>query len=148
MKISQIIKNITEIQDPLWVANLSDEEIEKIEDKFYLVWMKLKQINDIDIFEPLVKISEYLTIKETKGGKLKVKMRDVEFRHFYSICINLIPKKKYKFIYAKKRKKIIVLIAPKRASDKLVTWATVLYHCVPTLKDAVNYINREARRVR
>ena len=54
----------------------------------------------------------------------------------------------HEMIYAKKRKKIVVLIAPKRATDKLVTWATVLYHCVPTLEDAVKYINREARRVR
>ena len=105
MKINEVIENITEIQDPLWVANLSEDDVDYIESKFWFVWMKIKQINDIDIFEPLVKISEYLTIKETKGGKLKVKMRDVEFRHFYSICIDLIPKKKYKFIYAKKKKK-------------------------------------------
>lgn len=105
MTISEVIKNITEIQDPLWIHNLSKEEIEKIEERFWLVWMKLKLINDINIFEPLVKISEYLTISEMKRGKLRVKMRDVEFSHFYSICINLIPKKKYKFIYVKKKKK-------------------------------------------
>ena len=105
MTIKEVIKNITEIQNPLWVANLSDEEIEKIEDNFYLVWLKLKQINDIDIFEPLVKISEFLSIKEMKNGTTRVKLREVEFRHFYSVCISLIPKKKYKFIYAKKKEK-------------------------------------------
>ncbi len=105
MKISEVIKNITEIQDPLWAANLSEEDIEKIEEQIWLVWMKLKQINDIDIIEPLLKISEFLSIKEMNGGKLKVKMREVEFSPFYSICISLIPKKKYKFIYPKKRKK-------------------------------------------
>ncbi len=105
MTISEVIKNITEIQDPLWVANLSDEEIERIEDNIYLVWGKLKLIKEIEIIEPLLKISEFLSIKEMKRGKLRVKMRDVEFRHFYSLCISLIPKKKYKFIYAKKKKK-------------------------------------------
>lgn len=105
MTIREVINNITEIQNPLWVANLSDEEIEKIEDNFYLVWLKLKQINDIDIFEPLVKISEFLSIKEMKNGTTRVKLREVEFRHFYSVCISLIPKKKYKFIYAKKKEK-------------------------------------------
>lgn len=105
MKISKVIKNITEIQHPLWVSNLSEEDIEKIEDQFWLVWMKLKQINDMDIIEPLVKISEFLSIKEMKDGKLNVKLRKVEFGHFYSICISLIPKKKYTFISSKKKKK-------------------------------------------
>lgn len=54
----------------------------------------------------------------------------------------------HEMIYAKRKKKIVVLIAPKRAKDKLVTWATVLYHCAETLEDAVKIINREARRVR
>lgn len=105
MKISEVIENITEIQDPLWIANLSEEEVEKIEEQFWLVWMKLKQIDDINIIEPLLKISEFLSIKVMKDGKLRVKMREVEFRHFYSVCISLIPKKKYKFIYSKKKKK-------------------------------------------
>jgi len=105
MTIKEVIKNITEIQDPLWLANLSDEEIEKIEDDFWLVWMKLKLIKAPEIIEPLLKLSEFLSIKYMKDGKLKVKMRDVEFRHFYSTCISLIPKKKYKFFYAKKKKK-------------------------------------------
>jgi hypothetical protein len=34
MTIREVIKNITEIQDPLWVTNLSDEEVEKIEEQF------------------------------------------------------------------------------------------------------------------
>jgi len=105
MKISQIIKNITEIQDPLWVANLSDEEIERIEDNFYLVWMKLKLINDIDITKPLLEISQYLTAKKILDGKLVFKNKRVDFRTFYSLCIDVIPKKKYKFIYPKKKKK-------------------------------------------
>jgi len=105
MKISEVIKNITEIQEPTWVHNLSDEEIEKIEDNFWLVWMKLKSINDIDIIEPLLKLSEFLSLKEMKNGKLTVKSRKIDFRVFYPLSIGLIPKKKYKFIYPKKKKK-------------------------------------------
>lgn len=104
MNISEVIKNITEIQNPNWVADLTDVEIEKIESNFWLVWMKLKSISNMEIIEPLLKISEFLSIREMKDGKMKVKMKGVEFRHFYNICIGLIPKKKYKFIYPKKKK--------------------------------------------
>ena len=105
MKVSEVISNITEIQEPNWADNISDDIIEKIEANFWLVWMKLKLISDIEIIEPLVKISKFLTIKQFKDGKLNVKMRDVDFRVFYKICIDLIPKKKYKFISPKKKHK-------------------------------------------
>ncbi len=105
MKISEVIKNITEIQEPNWVNNLLGEDVEKIEDNFWLVWMKLKSIDDKDIIEPLLKISEFLSLKEMKDGKLTVKSRKVDFRTFYSLSIGLIPKKKYKFINPKKKKK-------------------------------------------
>lgn len=54
----------------------------------------------------------------------------------------------HEMIYAKRKKKYVVLIAPKRASGKLVTWSTVLYPCVATLDEAVKLILKEARRAR
>lgn len=104
MSIGEVIENITEIQDSNWVLNLSADEVEKIESDFWLVWMKLKQIKEPEIIQPLLKISEFLSIKEMKDGRLNVKMRNVEFKHFYSMCISLIPKKKYQFIYPKRKK--------------------------------------------
>jgi len=38
MTIREVIENITEIQDPLWVANLSKEE------KLRLLWLELDVI--------------------------------------------------------------------------------------------------------
>lgn len=105
MTISEVLKNITEVQEPTWVHSLSDEEIEKIEGQFWLIWQKLKLIKEPEIAEPLVKISEYLTAKKILDSKLMVKNKKVDLRTFYSMCIDVIPKKKYKFIYPKKRKK-------------------------------------------
>ncbi len=105
MTISEIVKNITEIQDPLWVSNLSGDEIEKINGQFWLIWMKLNSIKEKEIIEPLLRISEYLTAKKILDGKLEIKNRKVDFKTFYSLCITTIPKKKYKFIYPKKKKK-------------------------------------------
>jgi len=104
MTISKVIENITEIQEPNWVANLSEEDIEKIENQFWLIWIKLKLIKEPEIIEPLSKISEYLSAKKVLDGKLSVKRRNVDFKIFYSLCISVIPKKKYKFIYPKKKK--------------------------------------------
>jgi len=105
MTISQVIKNITEIQEPNWTANLSDDEMETIENKFWLIWMKIKSIKEQEIIEPLEKISRYLTIQKIIGDKSMVSRKKVDFKTFYTLCINTIPKKKYKFIYPKKKKK-------------------------------------------
>ena len=105
LKISEVIKNITEIQDPLWINNLSEEEIEKIEGQFWLIWMKLKLIKEQEIIDPLLKISEYLTAKKILDGKLTIKNRKVDFINFYLLCIKVIPKRKYTYINPKKKKK-------------------------------------------
>ena len=105
MTIREVIKNITEIQYPLWASNLSEEDIEKIESQFWFLWEKLKLIKEPEIIEPLLKISEYLTAKKILDGNLIVKSRKVDFMTFYSLCIKVIPKKKYTFIYSKKKKK-------------------------------------------
>ncbi len=104
MTISKIIENITEIQETNWVANLSDEDIEKIESQIWLIWVKLKSIKEMEIIQPLLKISEYLKARKILEGKLIPKNRKVDFRSFYSVCISEIPRRKYKFIYPKKKK--------------------------------------------
>ncbi|MBW2998843.1 hypothetical protein KY321_04860 [Candidatus Woesearchaeota archaeon] len=104
MKLNEIVKNITEIQDPFWISNLQSEELIKIENNFWLIWQKIKQINDIEIIEPLQKLSEFLTETKLVDGKIKTQFKTADFSHFYSLCINLIPKKKYSFISSRKRK--------------------------------------------
>jgi hypothetical protein len=105
MTISKVIENITETQNPNWVGNLSDEEVEEIEKRIWLIWMKLKSIKEMEVIQPLLKISEYLTVRKILEGKLIPKNRKVDFKGFYSICIHEIPKRKYTFIYPKKIKK-------------------------------------------
>lgn len=105
MTISDVIKNITEIQDPLWVLNLSEKELDKIEDQFWLIWTKLKLIKEQEIIEPLEKISKFLTANKILDGKPEIKRKNVDFKTFYLLCISTIPKGKYKFIYPKKKKK-------------------------------------------
>ena len=105
MTIPEVIKNITEIQYPLWTSNLSEEDINKIESQFWFLWEKLKLIKEPEIIEPLLKISEYLKGKKILDSKSIIKNRKVDFMTFYSLCIKVIPKKKYTFIYSNKNKK-------------------------------------------
>ncbi len=105
MKISEVIKNITEIQDPSWIANLSEDDVDYIESNFWLVWQRLNQINDMEIIEPLYKISQLFSFTNTSSGNLKSKNWNIKFENFYTLCIDLIPKKKYTFDSIKKKKK-------------------------------------------
>ena len=104
MKINEVIHNITEIQNPNWVNNLNDDDLESIQNNFWLIWMKLKKIKEPEIFEPLVKISEFLSLKKQIDGRLKVSFKNMDFNYFYLICIEEIPKNKYTYIYPKKKK--------------------------------------------
>lgn len=79
--------------------------MEKIEGQIWLIWRKLKSIKEMEIIQPLLKISEYLTARKILERKLIPKYRKVDFRSFYSVCISEIPKRKYNFIYPKKKKK-------------------------------------------
>ncbi len=105
MTIREVIENITEIQDPLWVANLSEDDVDYIESKFWFVWQRLNQINDMEIIEPLYKISQLFSFTNTSSGNLKSKNWNIKFKDFYTLCIDLIPKKKYTFDSIKKKKK-------------------------------------------
>ena len=104
MTIKEVIKNITEIQDPIWASNLSDDEVDYIEKNFWLVWQKLKLIDDMEIIEPLYKISKLFSFTNTNPGHLKSKNWNIKFENFYKICIELIPKMKYSFISIKRKK--------------------------------------------
>jgi hypothetical protein len=105
MKINEFIRQITEVQSMDFVLKMSQDDIDKIEKNLWLIWQKIRSIKDMDMIEPLSKISESFTKKELKDGRIKMKteFRGIEF--FYNICIEYIPKKKYTFIYPKSRKK-------------------------------------------
>ncbi len=104
MKINEVIRNITEIQDPSWADKLDNDQLESIQNNFWLIWMKLKNIKDMELIQPLVKISEFLSEKKLMDGRMKVSLKNMDFNHFYLICIEGIPKKKYTYIYPEKKK--------------------------------------------
>ena len=54
----------------------------------------------------------------------------------------------HEMIRAKAKRKIIAIVAPKRASGKKMGFTTVLYPCFSTVEEAVDYIAKEARRVK
>lgn len=107
MKINEVIENITEIQEPLWAYNLSDNDVDYIESNFWLVWQRLNQINDMEIIEPLYKISQLFSFTNTSSVNLKSKNWNIKFDSFYKLCIDLIPKKKYTFDSIRKKKRTI-----------------------------------------
>jgi len=129
MTIREVIENITEIQTQNWANNLDNDEIEYIEDNFGLLWLKLKSINDTSIAQPLLEISKLLSLKEMKDGRLTVKSRAIKFRIFYPICIDLIPKKKYKCINPRKIKR------KEYDYDFLIRFAEYLKESVANCKD-------------
>ena len=56
MKVSDIIKNITEIQNEDWVRFMSEDELNQFIKYKWLVWNSIKRINDEDV---LMKIAEH-----------------------------------------------------------------------------------------
>jgi len=97
MKIKEVIENITEIQNPNWANQLSNKEIEKIEKDFWLIQKQLMSINEFEVIGSLLEISKYLEARKTFDNK-------VDFKSLYPMCIKLLPKKKYKFVYPKRKK--------------------------------------------
>ena len=105
MTISEVIKNITEIQQPTWAINLSPEDLSKVNSNFWLIWQKLKLVKEPEIIGALEKIGKSLTKITIENGKPKSKIENPGFLSFYNLCITYIPKRKYTFIYPKIRKK-------------------------------------------
>jgi len=93
MKVSDIIKNITEIQNEDWVRMMNEDELEQFKKYKWLVWNAIKRINDSNV---VLKIVEYQSALENSFENLSI---------WYSILIDIIPLKKYSSIYPKKTKK-------------------------------------------
>lgn len=105
MTISEVIKNITEIQDPQWVHYLSKDDVDYIEKNFWFVWQRLKQVKEPEIIESLYKISQLFSFTNTSSGNLKSKNWNIKLDSFYKLCIDLIPKKKYTFDSIKRKRR-------------------------------------------
>ena len=93
MKVSDILKNITEIQNPSWVRLMSEDDIKTFKKYRWLVWNSIKLIKDEEV---MLKLAEHLP-----------QLQQIEENHnaWYSVLIDIIPKKKYSYIYPKKSKK-------------------------------------------
>ncbi|MCZ2845827.1 MAG: hypothetical protein O2U61_04925 [Candidatus Bathyarchaeota archaeon] len=105
MKINEFIRQITEVQSMDFVLKMSQDNINKIEKNLWLIWKKIRSIKDMDMIDPLLKLSESFTKKEFKDGRIKLRTEFYDINFFYDECIKHIPKKKYTFIYPKYQKK-------------------------------------------
>ena len=93
MKVGDILKNITEIQNPNWVKLMNDDDLNAFKKFRWLVWSSIKLIKDEEV---MVKLSEHQTQLQQVEDNPSV---------WYSVLIDIIPKKKYSYIYPKKNKK-------------------------------------------
>ena len=93
MKVSDIIQNITEIQNNDWVRLMNEDELEQFKKYKWLVWNTIKRITDGDV---IMKLAENQTALEKNFDNPII---------WYSLLIGIIPKKKYTYIYPKKSKK-------------------------------------------
>mgnify|MGYP000226911851 CR=1 FL=1 len=92
MKVSEIVKNITEIQDSNYVKFMGEDELKLFNKYKWLVWKTIKNIND-----------EVVILKLAENQKALESLMDKP-EQWYSILIHTIPKKKYSYIYPKKKK--------------------------------------------
>jgi len=93
MKVSDIIKNITEIQNKDWIRFMSEDELNQFVKYKWLAWNTIKRIKDGDV---LLKIAEHQKSLENTFDNPPI---------WYSLIISIIPKGKYSYIYPKKTKK-------------------------------------------
>ena len=49
MKVSEIVKNITEIQDSNYVKFMNEDEIKLFKKYTWLVWNQIKRIKDVEV---------------------------------------------------------------------------------------------------
>ena len=90
MKVSEIVKNITEIQDENFIRFMNEDELKEFKKLKWLVWNTIKRIKDEEV---IFKIEEHLTALENTFNNPPI---------WYSLIISIIPKKKYSYIYPKK----------------------------------------------
>ena len=93
MKVSEIVKNITEIQDSNYVKFMGEDELKLFNKYKWLVWNSIKRIKD-----------EVVILKLAENQKALESLIDKP-EQWYSVLIHTIPKKKYSYIYPKKKKK-------------------------------------------
>ena len=93
MKVSEIVKNITEIQDSNYVKFMNEDEIKLFKKYTWLVWNQIKRIKDVEV---VMKIADNQITLERIMDKPE---------QWYSVLIDVIPKGKYSQIYPKKIKK-------------------------------------------
>ena len=93
MKVSEIVKNITEIQDSNYVKLMNEDEIKLFKKYTWLVWNQIKRIKDVEV---VMKIADNQITLERIMDKPE---------QWYSVLIDVIPKGKYSQIYPKKIKK-------------------------------------------
>ena len=83
MKVSEIVKNITEIQDSNYVKFMNEEEIKLFKKYTWLVWNQIKRIKDVEV---VMKIADNQITLERIMDKPE---------QWYSVLIDVIPKGKY-----------------------------------------------------
>ncbi|SKB81793.1 hypothetical protein [Maribacter arcticus] len=105
MKISEFVKNITEFQSKDFIKNMGQEDRDQMESNLWLVWQKLQLIDDFEIFLPLSDISEALSKIKDVPNIVKKNNKFFDINFFYDLCIENIPKRKYKFMHPIKNKK-------------------------------------------
>ena len=93
MKVSDIIKNITEVQDSDWIRFMSEDELKQFKKFWWLAWMRLKKTSDMELMRIIADNQQFIESNMDKPELI------------YSVLIDKIPKKKYTYISPKKRKK-------------------------------------------
>jgi len=93
MKVSEIVKNITEIQDSNYVKFMNEDEIKLFKKYTWLVWNQIKRIKVVEV---VMKMDDNQITLERIMDKPE---------QWYSVLIDVIPKGKYSQIYPKKIKK-------------------------------------------
>lgn len=97
MTVSEVIKNITEIQEPKWYELLTNDEKQFIKDTQWLIIRKLLSVK----LENQKMLEIFLQINQFVGA---IGINKIYFGHFYMYCIGVIPKGKYKFKAVRKKK--------------------------------------------
>ena len=100
MKVGDILKNITEIQNPNWVKLMNDDDLNAFKKFRWLVWSSIKLIKDEEV---MVKLSEHQTQLQQVEDNPSV---------WYSVLIDIIPKKSIHTSTQKRiRKRITIMIS-------------------------------------
>ncbi|MCM4173015.1 hypothetical protein DHD32_16140 [Arenibacter sp. TNZ] len=97
MKVSEVIKNITEIQDPNWISTLNESDLDAIKKQFWLITNYMKYIDDWDIINQISEILNYSHVLQGVNKRNIAQWKRTDINHFYTFCIQKIPRKKYTY---------------------------------------------------